>query len=118
MIQPKGTKRWQLPKGKINRGEKSTDTAVREIFEETGVRAQILEKIEDIKYFFVQDKEKIFKVVTFYLMKSKDGKDTKIETQWEHEIAEAVWTPEEEALKKLSFKSEKQVLLKAQNLLT
>ncbi|TSC90259.1 MAG: AP4A hydrolase [Microgenomates group bacterium Gr01-1014_5] len=112
LIKPKGTKRWQLPKGKIDRGEKSADTAIREIFEETGVRAQILEKIEDIKYFFVQDTEKIFKVVVFYLMKSTDGKDTKIEKQWEDEIEEAVWVLEEEALKKLSFKSEKEVLEK------
>src|SRR3989344_4352259 len=101
LIKPKGTKRWQLPKGKIDRGEKSADTAVREIFEETGVRAQILEKIEDIKYFFVQDGERIFKVVTFYLMESKDGADTKVESQWVHEVAEAVWVPESEALKRL-----------------
>ena len=112
LIKPKGTKRWQLPKGKIDRGEKSADTAVREIFEETGVRACVVEKIEDIKYFFVQDGERIFKVVTFYLMKSTDDKDTKIEKQWEDEIEEAVWVSEEEALKKLSFKSEKEILKK------
>lgn len=112
LIKPAGIKRWQLPKGKIDPGEKSTNTAVREIFEETGVHARVLEKIEDIKYFFVQDGEKIFKVVIFYLMESKDGKDTSIESQWEHEVAEAVWTPEEEAIKKLSFKSEKGIVEK------
>lgn len=101
-----------MPKGKIDPGEKLTNTALREIFEETGVRSQVLEKIEDIKYFFVQDGERIFKVVTFYLMKSKDGKDTKVESQWEHEVAEAVWVPEDEVIKRLSFKSEKQILQK------
>lgn len=112
LIKPARTERWQLPKGKIAPLEKSTDAAIREIFEETGVHARVLEKIEEIKYFFVQDGEKIFKVVTFYLMESKDGKDTSIESQWKHEVAEAVWTPEAEAIKKLSFKSEKGIVEK------
>jgi 8-oxo-dGTP diphosphatase len=110
LIKPRRTKRWQLPKGKIDPQELATDTAVREIFEETGVRARVLEKIEDIKYFFVQDSQRIFKVVAFYLMESKDGRDTAVRADWAHEIAEAVWVPEEEALKRLSFKSEKQIL--------
>lgn len=118
LIKPSGTKRWQLPKGKIDPGEKSADTAVREIFEETGVRARVREKIEDIKYFFTQDGERIFKVVTFYLMESTDGAQTHIKSQWEHEIAAARWTPEEEALKRLSFKSEKGVVEKGIKKLT
>lgn len=116
LIKPAGTERWQLPKGKIDPGEKSADTAIREVFEETGVRSRVREKIADIKYFFNQDNEKIFKVVVFYLLESTDGEGTKIEPRWAHEVAEAVWLPEKEALDKLSFKSEKEILEKGREI--
>lgn len=116
LIQPQGTNRWQLPKGKIDQGEKSENTAVREVFEETGVRAVIIEKIEVIKYFYMLHGNKISKRVTFYIMKS-DGEDSNIKDEWKHEIAEAKWCGFEEALNLLSFKSEKDILRKGSEIL-
>lgn len=113
LINPKDTDKWQLPKGTIDPGEKSQVTAVREVFEETGVKAEIIEKLETIRYFFTGDGQRIFKSVVFYLMKS-DGGETKIEEIWAHEIAEARWFPFEEALEKLTYNSEKEILKKAQ----
>lgn len=113
LINPRDTDRWQLPKGTIDPGEKSQVTAVREVFEETGVKAEIIEKLETIRYFFTGDGERIFKSVVFYLMKSQ-GEEPKIEEQWAHEIAEAKWFAFEVALEKLTYKDEKALLKKAQ----
>lgn len=115
LVKPAGTNRWQLPKGTIDPGEKSADTAVREVFEETGAKAKVLEKIDTIKYFFNLDKERIFKSVVFYLMESEDGAETAIDPKWEHEIAEAIWLPFKEAEEKLTYSSERTILQKARN---
>lgn len=113
LINPRDTDRWQLPKGTIDPGEKSQVTAVREVFEETGVKGEIIEKLETIRYFFAADGGKIFKSVVFYLMKSQ-GEEPKVEEEWSHEVTEAKWFPFEEALETLTYKSEKAILKKAQ----
>ncbi len=60
-----------LPKGSIDPGEKPEETALREIREETGVRADMVAKLADIKYIYVRnwgDRAKVFKIVSFYLL--------------------------------------------------
>lgn len=113
LINPKDTNRWQLPKGTIDPGEKSEVTAVREVFEETGVKGEIVEKIETIRYFFMADRHKIFKSVVFYLMKSA-GEEPKIERKWAHEINEAKWFPFTTAIQNLTYKSDQEILKKAE----
>ena len=105
---------WRLPKGWIDEGETPAAAAVREIEEEGGVVAQIIQKIETVKYFFTTpDGRKILKFVTFYL------------TEWVRDLpegfgeetSEVIWLPYEEACTTLSFKGEKKVLEKASKLL-
>ena len=109
IVKPKGSEQWRFPKGKIERGENSVRAALREVKEEGGVEARILSKIDNIKYFFVQKGQKIFKTVTFYLMEYIQ------EAQggfcWETE--EIAWLPFEEAKEKLAFSNEKKILQKA-----
>src|SRR5437879_390305 len=65
-----------LPKGLVDPGEKPEITAVREVFEETGIRGEILCKLTDIKYAYVRtwgDKQRVFKIVSFYLLQYKSG---------------------------------------------
>jgi len=113
VIRPKGSDQWRFPKGKIEKKESSAQTALREVKEEGGVEAEIKEKIDSIKYFFVQNHQKIFKTVVFYLMEYIQ------EAQggfcWETE--EIAWLPAEEAKEKLAFKNEKEILEKAQSIL-
>lgn len=116
IIKPTGTDRWQLPKGKIDKGEKSEQTAVREVFEETGVRAEIVQKIDAIKYFYVLKGKRIFKQVTFFLMAS-DGEEPKVEEKWTREVEEVIWKPTEDAIKMLSFKAEKNIIQKGLEML-
>ena len=113
IIKPTGTKRWQFPKGKIDKKESFKDTALREVEEEGGVRVEIIEKIGNTQYFFVLKGKKIFKTVTFYLMKYLG--DTKEGHDWE--VEEAIFVSYKEALEKLSFKDDKKMLKRAKSTL-
>ncbi|MCX6706333.1 MAG: NUDIX domain-containing protein [Candidatus Woesebacteria bacterium] len=105
---------WRLPKGWIDEGEKAEEAALREVREEGGVEAKIIQKIETIRYFFTtSDKTKILKFVTFYL--TEWAKD--LPEGFDEETSEIAWLSYEEAYKKLSFSGEKQVLKKAKELL-
>jgi 8-oxo-dGTP diphosphatase len=105
-----------LPKGNVDSGEKPEQTAAREVLEETGVRAKLVTKLDNIKYVYWRkwsDGEKIFKVVTFYLMKYQSGRIGEITDEMKHEVRRAYWLPLAEAPKKLSYKGEKQMAQKA-----
>lgn len=103
---------WRLPKGNIDPGEKITDTAIREVLEETGINAKILGKVSDQRYVYTFRGEKIFKIVTFYLMEYLSG-----EPKENDEVEEIFWLPLEKAKKTLSFQSDKSILQKAKELL-
>src|ERR1051326_1672180 len=65
-----------LPKGLVNPGEKPEQTAVREVIEETGISGEIVKKLTDIKYIYVRswgDNQRVFKIVSFYLLQYKSG---------------------------------------------
>ncbi len=109
IIKPAGFDRWQLPKGLIDEGETSKDTAVREVEEEGGVEAEILDKLGISSYFFVWEGKRIFKSVTYFLMKYiKDtGKNH------DEEVDEVLFVPFKEAYEKLTYKDDKNILEKA-----
>ncbi len=113
LIQPQGSKRWQLPKGQIEKGEKSRETALREIKEETGVVGRIVGKIKKISWWFVQDGEKIYKTATFYLVAAQEEShhfDKK-------EVARTIWLSYDQAYQRLTFRSEKEVLKQGREIL-
>ena len=61
-----------LPKGLVDAGEKPDQTALREVREETGLTATLVTKLIDIKYVYVRswgDKQRVFKIVSFYLLR-------------------------------------------------
>jgi len=113
VVKPKGSEQWRFPKGRIEKSESSVQASLREVKEEGGVEARILDKIGNIKYFFVQDGQKIFKTVTFYLMEYIQEAQGGL--CWETE--EIAWLPLKEAKERLAFKSEKEILEKAQLIL-
>lgn len=101
-----------LPKGNVDPGEKPEQTALREVLEETGVRAKTVSKLASIRYVYARKwagGEKIFKVVTFYLMKYQSGRVGRITEEMKHEVRRAYWLPLRDAAQKLSYKGEKQV---------
>ncbi len=100
---------WGFPKGHIDQNESSKEAAIREVEEETGLKVEVVDKVGDNKYVFVFEGEKIFKVVTMFLMRLVGG-ELKIQTE---ELLDAKWFEPEEALQKLSFSADKTHLKKA-----
>jgi 8-oxo-dGTP pyrophosphatase MutT (NUDIX family) len=64
---------WCLPKGHIEHGETTAETAVREVYEETGLEAEVISKIGEIKYTFRLGPKRIRKTVHHYLLKQVGG---------------------------------------------
>jgi len=110
--------RWQLPKGIVDKGETPEIAATREVLEETGLTAEILEPIETIEYWYVSGKGdsrvRFHKFVHFFLMKFISGSVD----DHDHEVEEAKWIAADKALSVLAFKSEREVVEKALKLLS
>lgn len=125
---PKGT--WRLPKGWLDNKAKAVpgplasgerrgteeelqSAALREVSEEGGVEAKIVEKIETISFPFNSIRGRVLKFVTFYLMEwvrdLPEGTD--------FETSEVAWLPFNEAYERLTYQGEKDVLKKAKELL-
>src|SRR5215469_13398733 len=105
-----------LPKGLVDPGEKPDQTALREVREETGVTASVITKLRDIKYFYVRswgDGERVFKIVSFYLLQYESGRIDDISQEMRVEVHSALWVPLEEASVRLSYKSERDVVRQA-----
>ena len=105
-----------LPKGTIDKGEKPEQTALREVREETGVRAEMVAKLADIKYIYVRnwgDHARVFKIVSFYLLIYRSGRLGDISPAMRVEVQNAFWLPLEEATAKLSYKGEREVAERA-----
>ena len=110
-----------LPKGNVDSGEKPAETALREVHEETGLRAALIAKLGDIKYVYVRKwagNEKAFKVVSFYLTKYQSGQIDDLTAAMRHEVRRAYWLPLADAPKKLSYTGERQMAEKALEYIT
>jgi 8-oxo-dGTP pyrophosphatase MutT (NUDIX family) len=104
---------WALPKGLISPGENPELTAVREVFEETGCEGVSLGKLGDVRYVYTFRGERIFKVVSFYLLRYRRGRLGDIPPAFRHEVAEARWLPLDEAPRLLAYKGEREMAEKA-----
>jgi 8-oxo-dGTP diphosphatase len=109
--------RWQLPKGIVDEGESPQVTAVREVREEAGVETEMIKLIETIEYWYRSVKYgkpvRYHKFVNFYLLQYKSGDVT----DHDHEVEESRWVSFEEALDMLDFKSERDVVEKAREMI-
>lgn len=114
IIQPRGTIRWQLPKGWIEEGEEPAQAAVREVAEETGCQGVVEELLDQIDYWFYGDekgeKVRIHKNVTFFLIRYTEGDPSAADP---YEVADVRWLPAPAALVKIEFTNERRVLQKA-----
>lgn len=105
-----------LPKGLVDAGEKALDAALREVREETGIIATPITKLADIRYVYVRswgDREKVFKIVSFYLLRYESGRIDDISQEMRIEVACAKWMKLEEAPRLLAYRGEKQMASQA-----
>ena len=114
-IRPQGKRDgiWALPKGQIDDGERGEVTALREVAEETGVRGHSLGKLGDVRYWFVWEGERIFKVVSFFLIRYEAGRLGDIPPAFRHEVAEVRWLPLDEAPRLLAYQGEREMVARA-----
>jgi 8-oxo-dGTP pyrophosphatase MutT (NUDIX family) len=105
--------RWQLPKGTIEGDEAAQATALREVREETGIVAEIVEPLDEIEYWYVGDSRgrrvRFHKKVYFYLMHYLSGDVA----DHDHEVREARWFAIDDALERMAFKNERNVVVRA-----
>jgi 8-oxo-dGTP pyrophosphatase MutT (NUDIX family) len=92
-----------LPKGHPDGDESAEEAARREVREETGIEAEVVERLGDVKYWYVRGGERVMKIVAFFLFRYRSGS---VEDH-DHEVEEALWIPLEEAPRRLAYKSER-----------
>ena len=99
-----------LPKGHIEPGESGAETAVREVREETGVDSSLVEKLDDIRYWYTRDGARVLKVVSFFLLSYRSGS---VRDYQRAEVDGAEWVPLEEAPQRLKYSGERKMALAA-----
>ena len=115
-VSPKTKPVLCLPKGLIDPGEKPLEAALREVREETGITAVPIVKLGDSKYVYVRswgDGERVFKIVSFYLLRYESGRIDNIADAMRVEVARALWVRLDDAPKLLAYRGEKQMARKA-----
>ncbi len=104
---------WALPKGGIDPGESGEQTALREVVEETGAGGRSLGKLGDVRYVYVWKGERVFKVVSFFLVRYEHGRLGEIAPEFRHEVAQVRWLPLEEAPRLLAYRGEQEMAERA-----
>ena len=98
-----GSKVLALPKGHPDGAESAADAALREVREETGVEATLVEKLGDIRYWYMRGGRRISKVVSFFLLDYVSGELD----DHDHEVEHAEWMALADAARGLTYKGER-----------
>jgi 8-oxo-dGTP pyrophosphatase MutT (NUDIX family) len=101
---------WSLPKGHLEPGETETDTAVREVAEETGIAGRVVGKLGTIDFWFVADGRRIHKTVHHYLLLAVDPVHGLQLSDADVEVTEVAWVPLDEVSARLAYADERRLL--------
>ncbi|SFP22363.1 NUDIX hydrolase [Saccharomonospora viridis] len=100
---------WSLPKGHIETGETTEQTAVREVKEETGISAHVLRKLGTIDYWFVAERHRVHKTVHHFLLEADGGELSDEDV----EVTEVAWVPLAELESRLAYADERKLVRRA-----
>ena len=100
-----GSKVLALPKGHPEEGESPVDAALREVREEAGVDARLVEPLGDVRYWYTRDGRRIAKVVSFFLLEYVGGEVDDHDGEVEH----ARWMALEDAARELTYAGEREM---------
>jgi 8-oxo-dGTP pyrophosphatase MutT (NUDIX family) len=109
VITPRGKPVTGLPKGGAADGETGAEAALREVREETGVEARVVEPLGDVRYWYRRRGRRVHKTVHFYLCQFLTGSTA----DHDHEVDEARWISLQEARKALSYAGERALIERA-----
>lgn len=98
-----------LPKGHPDDGETTLQAATREVREETGVTAEPVCELGEVRYWYMRDGRRVPKSVFFYLFRYVEGDPG----DHDHEVSEARWMPLAEAQKALTYGGEREMAARA-----
>jgi 8-oxo-dGTP pyrophosphatase MutT (NUDIX family) len=104
---------WSLPKGHVEEGETVEDTAVREIFEETGITGRVVAPLGIIDFWFVADGRRVHKTVHHFLLVAESGELSDEDV----EVTEVAWVPLGEVPDRLAYADERRLVAKVPGLL-
>src|SRR5688572_11198196 len=104
---------WALPKGLVDAGERPEETALREVAEETGATGRLVAKLGDVRYTYTWQGERVFKVVSFYLLRYGRGRLGNLAAEYAHEVADVHWLLLEDAPKLLAYGGEREMAARA-----
>ncbi len=105
----RGDLAWGLPKGLVEPDETPEEAAVREVREETGLEVEVEASLGDIRYFYIWEGVRVRKTVHFFLMRATGGDVS----QHDHEMEDVQWFPLSVALRRATYKGEREVLQRA-----
>jgi 8-oxo-dGTP pyrophosphatase MutT (NUDIX family) len=104
---------WVLPKGQLSEGESSEAAAIREVAEETGVQGRLVAKLGDTRYWFNWEGERVFKVVSFFLLRYGSGRLGDVPEEFRHEVSAARWLPLADCSSVLAYRGEREMTERA-----
>jgi len=104
-----GSKVLALPKGHPDGAESPEDAALREVREETGVDAELVGPLGEVRYWYQRGGRRIAKVVAFYLLRYTGGSLDDHDAEVEH----ARWMPLSEAVRALTYPGERDMAARA-----
>ena len=104
-----GDRVLSLPKGHLQSDESPEEAATREVQEETGVQAELIEKLGDVRYGFERKGRRVRKTVAFYLFEYRSGDLA----DHDHEIEDALWLPFVQAERDLTYEGEREMVGRA-----
>ena len=104
-----GAKVLALPKGHPEEGESPSEAALREVREEAGVVARLVEPLGDVRYWYTREGRRIAKVVSFFLLDYVSGEVDDHDFEVEH----ARWMPLQDAARELTYAGEREMAARA-----